>query len=416
MGTMKHKNLNHIKELFEQKTGATLTPKRPVKNPVRFALLTAVLLACFLSVTTFADDLFSSLEGDALGFCSEYCGDGIVLIEVENRSNKTLRFQEKIKVVQWTTAKEVLPSSGQISFDGLTVKPHSTNVMRIDLSEAYDLELLEKPLSAGDYYYLVLTNNNFNFGQDWMCSVDFAPQETLETISTSDTNYEIEADSDLLSKIEERIKWYFENVTFDIKQRTMLAAEYAQNCQDLFKERGVNVIAPVAPHLAAKDDVGIIFDETVSSDKQYELVGQQYHVADWKFKMLAGGLSEKALVISAALPELNGNEIADFLPLIYMFTYPKSQIKSDDDYIFVYGQLFRLADLEDNKVFEDDLYVSYDMTFAVYSDLWENVESFVEWRGDALYNEHVQRRIENIRNYYSEHLHELIFYVIPPES
>jgi len=416
MGTMKHKNLNHIKKLFEEQTETTLTQRRSMKNPIRFALLTAVLLACFLSVTAFADDLFSSLEGDELGFCSEYCGDGIVVIEVENRSDKTLRFQEKIKVVQWTTAKEVLPASDQITFDGLTVKPHSTNVMRIDLSEAYDMELLEKPLSAGDYYYLVLTNNNYKFGQDWMCSVDFAPQETLEANGASDAIDEIRADTDTLSKIEKRIKWYFENVTFDIKQRTMLATEYAQNCQDLFKERGVNVISPVAPHLAAKDDIGVIFDETVSSDKQYALVGQHYHVADWKFKMLAGGLSEKALVISAAIPELNGKETADYLPLIYMFTYPKSQINSDDDCIFVYGQLFRLADLDEYKVFEDDLHVSYDMSFAVYSDLWENAEAFVEWRGDALYNEHVKERIENIRNYYSEHLHELIFYVIPPEK
>ena len=46
--------------------------------------------------------------------------------------------------------------------------------MTINLSLAYDIQLLETPLENGDHYYLVLTNNGFLLGQDWHCSVNFS--------------------------------------------------------------------------------------------------------------------------------------------------------------------------------------------------------------------------------------------------
>ena len=39
---------------------------------------------------------------------------------------------------------------------------------------------MENALQEGDWYYFVLTNNNFAFGQDWMCSFDFKLEKTEE--------------------------------------------------------------------------------------------------------------------------------------------------------------------------------------------------------------------------------------------
>ena len=49
--------------------------------------------------------------------------------------------------------------------------------MTLDLSRAYDLEALDEPLAQGGYY-LVLTNSNFLFGQDWICFIHAAAPET----------------------------------------------------------------------------------------------------------------------------------------------------------------------------------------------------------------------------------------------
>lgn len=54
------------------------------------------------------------------------------------------------------------------------IPAHSSGMMTIDLSGAYDTSLLETPLVDNDWYYLILTNNHFVFSQDWMCPVDFA--------------------------------------------------------------------------------------------------------------------------------------------------------------------------------------------------------------------------------------------------
>ena len=45
---------------------------------------------------------------------------------------------------------------------------------------------MEENLPEGDWYYFVLTNNNFAFGQDWMCSFDFEIEQTDEVMDRSD--------------------------------------------------------------------------------------------------------------------------------------------------------------------------------------------------------------------------------------
>ena len=163
--------LSRIERRFCEKAGLPYTPRR--RRPVRTLTVLAAAL-CLLSLTVFAAGLFSPLHGDALSLSAQYEGDGIVSVTVENGSDKPLAFQPQLKLMRWSTAQEVEPlPGGEVVFADLRFAPRSEGVMTLDLSGAYDVAALEKPLQD-DHYYLLLTNQNFLFGQDWICSLFFS--------------------------------------------------------------------------------------------------------------------------------------------------------------------------------------------------------------------------------------------------
>mgnify|MGYP001852916024 FL=1 len=51
---MKPENLVHIREIFEEKTGVTLSTARPAVRPLRRAALTVAAVVCCLGVTALA--------------------------------------------------------------------------------------------------------------------------------------------------------------------------------------------------------------------------------------------------------------------------------------------------------------------------------------------------------------------------
>lgn len=185
MKFFQQRNLQNIKTIFEEKSGLSLSPA-PCR-PYRTLLTACLVLLCCVVGSGFAHSLFSSLQGDSLSLLPRYVGDGVFEIKIENNSHKELHFQEQIKLMQWSNSEEIAPLSDEVQFSGTEFAPHSEGIMTIDLSAAYDIGFLEQPLE-NDHYYLVLTNNDFVFGQDWICSVDFEvgdfpelPEQTEET-------------------------------------------------------------------------------------------------------------------------------------------------------------------------------------------------------------------------------------------
>ena len=128
-------------------------------------------LVCLVSVSAFA---YEKLKGDEVSFWTEYQGDGVIAVHVINSSDKELVFEEELKLMKWLDAYEITPGTRDVSFEGVEIPANGEGVMMIDISGAYDVESLEQPLGEGDWYYLVLTNNHFAFGHDWMVSVDFS--------------------------------------------------------------------------------------------------------------------------------------------------------------------------------------------------------------------------------------------------
>lgn len=401
MDSFNRTNLQHIKDIFEQKTGVPLRA-RTRRYPVRMLLVAAAMAVCSLTMMAFAADLFSPLAGDELRLCATYEGDGLVSVYVENRSDKELRFQEQVKLMRWSTAEEIAPLSGEVIFGETEFPSHTAGVMTIDLSGAYTIAALEEPL-VGDHYYLVLTNHHFVFGQDWICEVAFAkpilPEEEEPTPLPP-----AETDAAAADHIMEELQPYFAYTFTDVASHLNHLNGYYAKCRELLAEVKGNTVAAKSPHLyVGITPANVVFDETVSFDAQYRLVGQYRSTLDLYHIPVGSHETEQALVLSAAIPLHKGDtDGSAAIPLIYIMTYDTNEIESPQDYTLIRGRLMTFAALEPCKIYEDDRYVCYNVTNIFYSDLDQYVKDFVDARGDVYFDETIRQRVQNIYTYYTD--------------
>ncbi len=202
MEKFNQKHRDEIQKIFEEKTGIVVKERTQNYGIQRIVIVFGMVCFCILSAFSYRK--ISSLYGEEIGFESIYKGNGVFEIVVTNDSDKELELQEEVKVMQWSSSKEVEGESREILIDNSKVEAHSKGTITIDLSKGYDIEQLEQPLEAGDWYYFVLTNNGFAFGQDWQCSIDFEKEkEALEQelsvkIEEANKMIEVEIDFDLV--------------------------------------------------------------------------------------------------------------------------------------------------------------------------------------------------------------------------
>lgn len=177
MRAMTNENFRNICRMVEKETGVPLgTDRTPECGPtVRLIPVVAVLVLLVMTMTASAFLLFTPLDGDELALGGTYEGNGIITVWVENGSDKYLRFQRQLKVMDWENSRELPGLGGKVTFRNTVFPPHSSGAMTLDFSGAYDTELLEREIARGNLY-LVLTNNDFQFGHDWICFIRF-PQE-----------------------------------------------------------------------------------------------------------------------------------------------------------------------------------------------------------------------------------------------
>ena len=411
MESFDKRNLQNIKDIFEEKTGVDLPAARRYHHPARMAIIVAAAIVCCLSMTAFAINLFSSLSGDELKLSAIYEGNGVISIHVENQSDKELNFQHQLKLMRWSTSEEIAPISDHILFSGTEFDANTSGTMTIDISEAYDMEMLEQPL-VDDHYYFVLTNNSFVFGQDWMCTVTFAQPiitEQAEPVPISPA----EADPALVGKIPEKLRPYFETYVLDPAQRRAQTEEYVIFLQSLLDELGISPVKPVSPMelIQAHIDESVMFDPTVPEDMQQQLTSLHRYCTDGYGKLIGMSQEDCAMVFGAYIPHGQGEiDGGAELPLIYNFIYEKSSIRDPQDFAFIRGQLLTFEQMEQYKIYEDDRYVCYDMTDLFYTDLRVYVESMVSQRSDVHFDEQVWSRVQNIYQYYRENLGALLGY------
>ena len=134
MNSFRKSNLQNIKNIFEEKTGVELESAPVWRYPIKKYVVIAAVLVCSFTMTAFAASLFSSLSGDDLSLSSTYEGNGIVSIQVENKSDKDLNFQKQLKLMRWSTSEEIAPLSDNIIFENTEIKANTSGTMTIDLS------------------------------------------------------------------------------------------------------------------------------------------------------------------------------------------------------------------------------------------------------------------------------------------
>ena len=331
-------------------------------------MLIATAIICIMTVTAFASDLFSSLSGDALSLDAKYIGNGIVEIQVENRSDKPLKFQSQFMLKLWSTGEDIKRLSENYEISGTDFPPHSSGTMRIDLSDAYDIETLELPLTD-DHYYFCLTNNNFLFGQDWICSVNFS-----EPVITKEyTIYNSWADENLLPLVEQELRFYFESFpAWPSEEARALYDEYVAAYTALFERMNINPIRPYKP-LRGNTLVGGSGDSVPSAgftlSGESEQISIEHAIFDFDKKLLAGDM-EQAIVINGLLPSGQNPGSYNYIPMLYLFVYEKSQCTSES-LLFIHGQLISYEQAETHKVYEDSEFICLDLSEYIYSDYEE---------------------------------------------
>lgn len=372
---------------------------RAVKKWLAVMVAAIIIIA---SLVACAPILFSSLSGDDLSFNSCYKGNGIIEIYIENKSDKSLHFQEKLKLKRWSDGLEVT-AHGDVAFSGTRIPAQSSGTLTVDLSEAYNLEELETPLH-NDSYYLVLTNDNFAFGQDWMCTVRFS-EAIWDEIVYPEPISPADADPELAQQMEPDLQNFFGETHIDPGKRREAVGTYYEACEKLIQNSGKTVIHPVSPapfFLCDDPPEGTVFDENLPEDIQYQLIGRRESSLDSYFFPVGASWEETAKVFEVIIPQhpadlyqVSGGTIE----IGYVMIYDAQQCQIPDAYTLIHGQLIPVSDLASHIVYEDSQYIAYNVTDYFFTDIDAHISAFQEWRTDLFYNEDVRHRIKNVYDY-----------------
>lgn len=382
----------------------------------------AIMMTCIIlmmSGIVFAFEMFSVLDGDELLLEAKYEGNGIISIYVENKSNKTLAFEKNIKLIKWSDSEEIKPISNEIKMENTKFNAKSSGVMKLDISKMYDLEEIEKPLMLDDHYYLILTNNNFVFGNDWHCSIEFNKDDNIEK---EEITYvaKAELDSSLTNQNTfDGLEQFYKEWIINPEQRNQKVEEYYKKVYEILeneRKNGKNIISPIDPWLfVGKPIENVTFDSRVAKELQYKLVEENHYQLD-AFNIPVGSSDfDTCMILSTAIPK-KSSEINTVdgtpIPLIYIFQFDVKELQKQNSYVFIRGKLYNYNELEKYKVYQDDEYVSYNVTELFYKDLEMYVDTYIKDRSDIYVDEGVKTRIKNIYNYYmnKENLEKAFYY------
>lgn len=402
MSQFRQENFNNIVCIFEQKTGLRFSssPRKYSFSVKRAALVAAMLTIC-IALAAFGYPLFSPLNGDALTLDAEYEGDGIISIQVQNHSNRNLEFQPQIKLLKWITGEEVIQNSTNISYDGLSIPAQSQGTLTLDISNAYDMEQLEDSLIS-EWYYLILTNQNFMFGQEWKCSVYFGQEDPYQD-SSPQPLYSL--DPRIVSAVEEELRFYFEDDFIGFLAANPLHYDYLQKAQELlmrFEKRSIEAV-----------DSNLIIPMAYAEESLYLegwvpriSLGQNLTVQDAFGKLVGSTDYEHVLAVNAFVPASEEEDGYSYqVPLLYYSFFEKGAI-AEDACTFIHGQIVTFEELAAHKVFENEEFVCFNVTHLFYSDLESYMEDIIEYRiatdQDYYYDEGIQDQLNHILQYFSE--------------
>ena len=403
--------IGEIQDSFLLEAHTAADPQKPKKWLA--LLLVAAILA--LGLVACAPMLFSSISGDDLSLKANYVGNGIVEITVENRSAKVLNFQPKLKLERWSDGAEI-PAKGKVTFKNTQFGPKSSGVMTVDLSNAYDLDELETPL-LNDWYYFLLTNNNFHFGQDWMCSVSFSEEDHMDAPAYPVQPSPAEADPTLVRRVDPDLRAFFEeSILTDKEKRAEVTMAYYERCAELIRTSGKTVIRPVSPaptFLTADFPAGTVLDRNLPEEMQYQLIGLKVASIDSYAFPVGASWEDTAYIFSVIVPQSAADlseAAGDAIQVTYVMAFDSEQAAQPDAYTLIRGQLVPLSELLPDTVYQDEQYTAFNVTNYFFTDLDTHIAAFRQHRTDLFFNEDVLKRIHNGYAYLREAVKEMYLY------
>lgn len=375
VGAISIRHIRETEEYFDAKT---------YHISLRRIMLIAAVLITVLCLCAFTYSYFSTLSGDNLILTATYAGEGIVLAQVENQSDRELKLEPVVRLLYYSD-KDPVETTGQVPVvTGLTIPGNTKQTVRIDLRNAYDLGKLER--TYNDFILLQLTNKGFKPGQKWTCIVSFRQEGrdyVPQYVTTGDT---VRAKGVLPS-----LKTYFENFTPDVFARWADVPDYLELVETELSQVNGNIVEPVDPF--------------------YYWDLEEYHTLvqsscfDGYNKLLGRTDMEKIKHISLSVPRLLDGEKLDGtqeIPLFYFWIFTRNNIESLDDYAFIRGNLLTFRQMEEYKVYEDEEHVIYEMHHLVYSDLRNYVEEMLIQNDSIYFNEEIWERIQRFYNTYND--------------
>lgn len=377
------------------------------------AVFAAVLLITVCTAVTFAMGLFSPLNGDDFTMSSTYEGDGRVTVVIRNLSDRDMRLSPELRLMKFYANEEV-PASGEVTFSNTLIRAKETEAVVIDLSAAYDMAELERPLED-DRYCLLLTNNGFLFGHDWQCGVTFSESDTeLPVYPQPVTALHVNGENGILPGLES----FFETWLRTPDRRNENVRDYYAKVSALLSENeaeGIRMVSPSNPRLfVGKPPAGVVLDERVPVERQYQLILENHVVLDAYNIPVGASDMDACMVLGTCVPQRR-DELSTpdgtMIPLVYVFQYAKTDMAGENDRVFVRGRLLSFAELESYKVYEDEKNVCYEVTELFYSDLDEHI-GLLTADGGVYMDEGVRERLHNVYDYLTDHdnLRTLFYY------
>lgn len=374
--------VGNISTRYIQEADSYFSEKVHPVSSRRIVILAAAFLV-LLSLCAFTYTYFSTMTGDNLVLSATYAGDGVVLAQVENQSDKELKLEPNVKLLYYSTGKEIPVTGAKPSLTGLVIPPKTTQTVRIDLRLSYDIAALEA--LTNDFVCIQLTNKSFLPGQKWTCMVSFRP-------NTGDyvPQYVRSGDVKRAENVIPSLKAYFENFTPDVFARWADVPNYLELVEQELALVDGNIVAPMDPF--------------------YYWDLEEYHTLvqsscfDGYNKLLGRNDTEKIKHISVFVPRLlDGKELngSQEIPLFYLWIFPKTDIQSPDDYVFIRGNLLTFREMDDYKVFEDEDFVIYEMHHLVYSNLRSYVEEMIIQNDSIYFDEEIWERIQRFYDTFS---------------
>ena len=302
---------------------ATYFDKRAHPVSMRRLMLFAAILVTVLSLCAFTYAIFSTSAGDTLVLSATYTGDGVVLAQIDNQSDKDLQLEPTIKLLYYSSKKAVETTGVAPTLTGLTVPGKSVQTVRIDLRNSYDISSLEK--LTNDFVCLQLTNHSFLPGQKWTCLVSFRPNAGDYV-----PQYVRSGDSKRAETVMPSLRSYFENFTPDVFARWADVPDYLDLVEQELSRIDGNIVVPADPF--------------------YYWDLEEYHTLvqsscfDGYNKLLGRTDMEKIKQISLSVPRLLDGEMLDGcqeIPLFYFWIFPRSEIQTPTT-MHLFAEIFSL--------------------------------------------------------------------------